>query len=70
MGAFGCIGIGPKCGLCRRNDPLGFARQFTLWGGSAFSGHGGYLGRGKGIMQSWTGLMDLISTFVGFLIIS
>ena len=70
VGAFTCISIGPGCGLCRRNGPLGFARQFTLWGGSAFSGRGGYLGRGKEIVQDWTGLLDLISTFGGFLIIS
>lgn len=70
VGAFACIGIGPGCGLCRRSGPLGFARQFALWGGSAFSGRGGYLGRGRGVMQGWAGLMGLISTFVGFLIIS
>ena len=70
MGAFTCISIGPGCGLGRGNGPRGFARQFTLGGGSAFPGRGGYLGRGKEIVQDWTGLLDLISTFGGFLIIS
>ena len=44
VGAFTCISIGPECGLCRRSGPLGFARQFALWGGSAFSGRGGVWG--------------------------